>query len=166
MGSHRGASEDPERRRRGWRVRARCVSLVPAGWRSESSVGPDTSQSQSALDGASCLRGRLLPDGDPKISALRLPRVSWRICTIGVSLPSKPHHVRKVSCWMRQVSLSVRTDSDLRISGTWTHGVDRGYDCGPRSRVLLDCRQFAFTGSTRSQWVHLLPLHRTVCARA
>jgi hypothetical protein len=42
--------EDPGRRRRGGRVRARRASLVPARWRCESSAGPDTVRTVSVLE--------------------------------------------------------------------------------------------------------------------
>jgi len=42
LGSDRGGSEDPGGWRRGGRVRASCVSMVPARWRGGSSIGPDT----------------------------------------------------------------------------------------------------------------------------
>jgi len=50
LGRHRFRCEDPGRRRRGGRVRARGASLVPARWRCESSAGPDTVRAISVLE--------------------------------------------------------------------------------------------------------------------
>ena len=50
LGRDRLWCEDPGRRRRGGRVRARRASLVPARWRCESSAGPDTVRAVSVLE--------------------------------------------------------------------------------------------------------------------
>ena len=42
LGSDRGGGEDPGCWCRGGRVRAGCVSMVPARWRGGSLIGPDT----------------------------------------------------------------------------------------------------------------------------